>query len=86
MDYWTVVSHGRGPPIAIVDVLGRIALVIGFMLIVFAVIVFQFLKVRELYASGDSATPDEQANCSSCGARISADADTCNYCSESIER
>lgn len=86
MDYWAVVLPGQGLPIAIVDGIGQIALVIGFMVIVFVAIAFQFLQVHELYGSGDSTTPDQQINCSSCGARISAEADTCDYCGEPIER
>ena len=86
MDYWTVVSSGRGVPIAIVDVIGEIALVIGFMVIVFAAIALQFLRVHELYGSGESTTPDRQINCSSCGARLSGEVDTCDYCGEPIDR
>jgi len=86
MAYWIVVSSGRALPVAIVTVLGQIALLIGIMVLFFAVIALQFVKVRELYGSGDSSAPDERTNCSSCGARVSVEADTCSYCGEPTDR
>ena len=86
MGYWTIIVAGPTLPVAIGELLGRGILVIGFMLLVFAVIVFQLLKARALYGSRDSASPDELINCSSCGARVSADTATCEYCGEPIDR
>ena len=86
MGYWTIIVAGQSLPVAIGDILARGVLVIGFMLLVFAVIVFQFVKARELYGSGDSPDPNDLINCSSCGARVSADTATCEYCGEPIDR
>ncbi len=72
--------------IALVERIGQVALVIGLMVIVFRTVALQFLQAQKLYGSGDSAIPDQQTNCSPCGARISADADTCEYCGEPIGR
>lgn len=84
--YWTIVLSGRSLPLALVEPIGQIALVIGFMVIVFIAIAFQFLQVHELYGGGGSDTLDPQTNCPSCGARISVDADTCDYCGDPVDR
>lgn len=46
---------------------------------------FQFLKLRMLSGSGDSAAPEQQTNCPSWGARTSTEADVCAYCGERLD-
>lgn len=86
MGYWIHGVIGGPLPVALVEAIGQIALVIGFMAFVLLAIVFEFIKVHELYGSGDSTTPDQLTNCPSCGARISAQADACEYCDSPVDR
>jgi hypothetical protein len=86
MRYSSTVPAEWSLPVAIGDTLGRGVLVVGFMMLVFAVLVFQFLKVRQLYGGGDGPDPETLSNCPSCGARISAAAETCTYCGDSVDR
>jgi hypothetical protein len=84
MHYPSPVSAAVSVSGGVVDTLGRAVLVVGFILLVVATLVVQFLKARDLYEGGESLPPGEQVNCTSCGARIPSDADNCTYCAEAV--
>jgi len=62
---------------------GRAAILLAICALVLVAIVLQFGQVRALY--GGSETAEERINCPSCGSRVPAEPDACEYCGESLE-
>ncbi|QFU83438.1 hypothetical protein [Natronorubrum aibiense] len=63
--------------------LGRLVFLVAFGVLVVATIVIRFEHARAVYGS-DDATREPKTNCPSCGARILAESDVCEYCEESL--
>lgn len=86
MGYWNIALSVGYVPLALVEAIKLAAFVIVVMVVVFLAIAFQFLVVHELFGSGDSDAHEQQTNCPACGARVSVEASTCDYCDEPINR
>jgi len=87
MGYWAIVRFVPAVPLALHDAVATGALLVGVMGIVLFKIWFGFLEVHEVYGGGDDEIPvEELTNCPACGARVSADAETCEYCGDPIDR
>lgn len=79
------VPAGHAVPATVAEPVARFALPLALAVLFFLVIALRFAEVRALYG-GEFATRDRRINRPSCGARTPADADTCDYCGEPVER
>jgi hypothetical protein len=71
------VGLALGAPVA------RAALLLAISLLVLTAIALQFAQVRALYG-GDESTAT-RVNCPSCGSRVPAEPDACEYCGEPLD-
>jgi hypothetical protein len=87
MGYWAIVGVVPAVPLALHDAVAKGALLVGIMALVMFQFWFGFLETHEVYGGGDDAIPvEELTNCPACGARVSVEAGTCEYCDEPTEQ
>ena len=86
MGDWTTGLVGQQTPLALVDLLGRFGQLAVVVILVFVGVAVQFLVFDGLAGDSNAPTPDQKRNCPSCGARVAADAASCEYCNADIER
>ncbi len=70
-------------PLALGAGLERVGLLVALCAAFLALLALQFGTVRALYG-GDGTDHDARTNCPSCGARVAADADACQYCGSTL--
>lgn len=80
MSDWLLSGVLLGPA----ETVGRLALVLGVVLLVLFTIVVRFLQAEELYGN-EPSPPEQQTNCQSCGARNPVDAATCHHCGDPLD-
>jgi len=72
-----------GPVLALDGPVARAVLLLAVCLLVLAAIVLQFAQGRALY--GDDESTAKRLNCPSCGSRVPAEQDACEYCGAPLE-
>lgn len=73
-------------PLALVDSIEQVAMMIVFGVVGLLAIIVSFLRVQAMFGSGESTAHEQLINCQWCGARITAEADECEHCGEPINQ
>jgi anaerobic selenocysteine-containing dehydrogenase len=80
---WCATPSGGIIPLALVETIGRVALIVVVGTAALAVIWLAFVEARALFGS-DEDPSERKTNCPTCGSRLSVDAETCTYCGEPL--